>query len=200
MSASVVNANSTSCYVLGSDYPLYSTMSWYTNSSLNSNQVTAAINATATWNYAYTGQPVVYYHAGNSSATIVFNDSTSEVGKVNFYTIGFPGSSNAANALATSSGRIQSFDLLLNDVQAWGDGYSNYYNDNTGIFTHEFGHSLGLDDYSAAEGSGTWSGDSDVPTMWYSNRATATRLNLTYYMRDLSNGDIQGIKQSLSRF
>jgi hypothetical protein len=35
--------------------------------------------------------------------------------------------------------------------------------------------------------------------MWYGNRANPNRNNLTYYFRDLSNGDIQGLRESLER-
>lgn len=194
-----VSANSSNCYTLSGYYPSSLTMIWKVHDSLSSTVAGYATSASATWNYAYSGSPFRFYKSGSSTGVIAQFDGRSDVGMVNFTDYNLPYNTVGVCLKSATGSTFNEFDIMLNTIVAWGNGHNNNYNDYIGEFTHEFGHATGLGDYRGAESSTTWSGDADVPTMWYGNRANPNRNNLTYYFRDLSNGDIQGLRKSLER-
>lgn len=178
--------SSVSAYIIGT-IPFYTTLTWRPHSSLGFSRDSYATGAANAWNSA--SGNFSFTKGTTSDGTFDFGDTRNDVGVVYFSTIpDFPPSAIGACSrqivIINGQERHRYFDILLNLDHAWGNGKSNAYNDYQGVFAHEFGHAVGLEDiYNPAFGL-------PLPTMYGYN--TYLGNNVTHDFRTLENDDKQG--------
>ncbi|MDO9534278.1 MAG: matrixin family metalloprotease [Bacillota bacterium] len=164
-------------YVIDS-LPLFWTQNWHPHVTLSSLENTAATNAASTWNSAPGN--LKFSKQTQSSGTIDLSDTRNDVAALNFSQYEFlPNNFIGAIYRQPLNGTThRNFDIFLNRDYNWGDGSSPDYFDRQGVFTHEFGHALGLGDVYVMS--------TPVPTMYYDGTY------FSYAMRTLENDDRSG--------
>ena len=167
--------------------PLTTTLTWHPHNSLGFTLTSFASAAANTWNAAPGN--LRFAMSTVSTGSIVLGDTRNDVGYVRFSQAGLPANMvGAAFVVVTTlngQSRHRNFDLLLNADQPFGNGNSQSFNDWQGIFTHEFGHAVGLDDlYVYSQGL-------PIPSMYGFNTDIFGR-NITFDLRTLEIGDRNG--------
>lgn len=174
--------------------PLITTLTWHPHTSLGLTLTSFASDAANTWNAA----PGNLWFARSTVSTgnIVFGDTRNDVGYVRFSQAGLPvsvaGIAHLAVTTVNGQSRHRNFDLLLNADQPFGSGNSQSFNDWQGVFTHEFGHAVGLDDLHV------YTQGLPIPTM-YGFTTDILGRNITFDWRTLEIGDRNGKADIASR-
>jgi len=121
---------------------------------------------------------------GDGISTIGQPISDSELVSLGYY------SSVAVNFLTgTVNGPyflVYESDIVYNTSAIFGIGDSVNFFDWQGVFTHELGHSIGLNDIYSYSG-----GISNLPTMWYTDTYQQYN-NVSYHLRSLTTDDMNG--------
>jgi len=181
----LILANISFAWVDAGYRPPISSPVYYISASFSSDWVSKIQSASSTWNNVGSGLHFQYAMYPDYR-TQDFLDDIFHVTLVNFQSLGYPSTANAAFG-RVSSGEYG--DIIVNSLRNWGDGNSATYLDRQGILTHEFGHVAGLDDIKYSNQVATPSQYTYTTMYAYSDYSM---LN-SYGMRSLHSDDIEGI-------
>lgn len=171
-------------YEVKPEQPGTNVFNWNPHETLTSSVKTCAKNAASTWNQAPGDTP---FSCGSTTyGAISWYDTYSEVAYETFYN--YPGLPSSAVGVCVTVGPYYSnFDIILNSSETFAicTRLGQNANDYQGVFTHEFGHAIGLADRYTTVGSGNY-----FPTMYGNNAFNG--INTTYAFRDLLQDDKDG--------